>query len=564
MADNSNITNSVSGLSETELAAVVAFKEVLNTELPQILPQETASFISENSTLVNETSDPYAIDFLNILDKIVENDTLLKESPALQEIANQYAALSDNIKAHISGYRSEFTQDNTTTPASQAAGVIANARQSMGLGETFNDLRVTRDVDGAEGYLIAPEFADYFMQHVNKFRQDGDTNSAFTTASDKNSVVAFLEETLKRQAGEAGIQQGAMNQTLTDLRLTEQKSISDQNLLILHTSAMLDMAKLMNDGSLPSGGRDNVFMPSSNNNVTPPSLAEDRFFSADTYVALKSAREVPATTFFADNEANPHVDELKLAAKALHIDTENGTLSEIQVGQIARKMLEYQACKLGIEKHEINEAIHVGIKTDEFEGRFMPNTDDLHLASIGVEYSQEVLDRAAKAGLEDWEIPLGEDSRAIYKAQNDAWADDFGALPQSVIDEKAKLFSPSIPQDEVLEAIERGNTMPHQRFRNYGNMVGDNKPTEYENDRQEYLAQVKGVYAHPVPSQEETDQPSSGINMQFETASDAAGNTAESVDEMVARINAGAVEVQTPDVSNDLTQDAGLSATTNL
>jgi len=100
-------------------------------------------------------------------------------------------------------------------------------------------------------------------------------------------------------------------------------------------------------------------------------------------------------------------------------------------------------------------------------------------------------------GVEEWRIQF-EYAGEVHELRNKAWEEDFGALPDSVV--QAKLAGYSAKQraeigDVRLEQTIRENyTTPHHFFENYGAMFGDNRPTQYERDRQDYLIKTAEVF----------------------------------------------------------------------
>ncbi len=563
MTENSNTSNNSTGFSDAELASIVALKEVINTELLQALPTETSGLVSDNGVIVQETNDPYAEDFLSIIDKFFDDETLLRDNPALQEVLGQYASLSDNVKAHISSYSADFAQGDNATSKVQSLNVIRRAHDALDIENSMNDMRVT--LDGQDGYVVSAEFGDAFLDKVNKLKAEGtgDENSAFSSVKQSGDMAVFLEGLLKKQLEDAGIQQSNLSRTLTDLRTSSEQASTD-HMMILHTQSLLDMARLMSDGSLPSGGNDFVFVlpplfdGTAAANAPQTELAEDRFFSLATYTSLNSGQEVDARVFFLDHETNPNVELLKRAADALDIDTTQGTLSQSQVGDVARLMLEYQACKLGIDKDEITAAIHEGVKTDCFEGRFMPNTDDLLLAASGIDYPPELLARAQENGIEEWRIQF-EYAQEVHELRNEAWEKDFGALPDSVIVQKLAGYSAeqraTIGDERLEQVIRENSTTPHKFFENYGAMFGDHSPSQYERDRQEYLANSALVFEGDADR--DLGYASRGdLDRIFREESAPVDEIGDQIDEFVAQVNSGAlppVEITTVDPA--LTRD---------
>ncbi len=90
-AQGSNIE--VSGLSESERLALIAFEKTLNRRLPEILPELKGQGMS-----VKEDGDPSNKALEYLLRKYVLNDDVISQNPEMQELKDIYKSLPSNVR----------------------------------------------------------------------------------------------------------------------------------------------------------------------------------------------------------------------------------------------------------------------------------------------------------------------------------------------------------------------------------------------------------------------------------------------------------------------------------
>lgn len=475
----------VPGFSELELVSLRHFKQSMNDFLPTALPDLQA----EGKIVDDSLSSPYDPKFTYLLQNYVLNEDVVKGNQDLTLLREQYLSLSENSRDLIERYSSYFLENDNTTPKSKAemGQTLVNKVNDVLGGENTNstpsyspeEQEYFTEIDGLTTHALAKHLSELKTQNPDIDEEEFNPNVFDKSAHD------FMNRLVSKRMDEANVKPNELNMTLIHLwslqengsNAPEQGSKEDR---LADASSVRDLVGFIaNNGTLPNGDTARFGI---NNSFTGPTyngaMTDDRFFNRDTYTALMNASEVPASVMFKECDDNPHLGDLKLAAKALDIDTENGVLSQEQVGQMAALMLEYHACKLGIEKQDISAAIH--------EGRFMPDLDDLRLVEVGLG-SPPPLNNGQDMSNRDRFMAEFRNRDATLKFRNERWSEEFGGVTEDEVSRKIKYFHGDDQNNEMLrEHIRENYALPTQNYGSARAIIGSTQPTYYEIRRAEY------------------------------------------------------------------------------
>jgi uncharacterized protein (UPF0297 family) len=470
----------VSGFSESDAFAISRLKETINDVLPTAFPNDTPPAL-------DVTSNPYDENFLSVVQQYLLNDTT-SDNPDLQVLKDQYMSVSDEGRAHIESY-SNYVISGDNAPnenEKQAQKIIQRAQQYLGALKP-----------GAEPNY-SPEGDDYYAnvdgvtvyaagQYLERMKQENPelVDEPFDSNTIDDKSLGFMNRLVAKRMDEANVKPGDLNSTLVHLWAINDSlsnSATAENTAeerLSSAASIRNLIGLISEGNLPNGNNARVHV---NNAFTGPvyeaEMTEDRFFSKETYTSIMNDREVPASTLFAEDSGNPHVEDLKLAAKSLGIDTDSGVVSQEQIGQIAMRMLEYHACKLGIEKHEITAAIN--------NHELMPDLDDLRLVEFGLGLPPEVVNKDMDAH-DLYEAEFLNRS-VVVEYRNERWEQEFGKMDDDEVTRRINIFYNGDANDASLREHVRDNyTLPTLNYGSPRSIVGSTEPTYYEVHRGGYL-----------------------------------------------------------------------------
>ncbi|MGH1455549.1 MAG: hypothetical protein ACRBDI_02105 [Alphaproteobacteria bacterium] len=468
------------GFEKSDLAALTLFKESANDFLLAALPDEQIAPMDVNG-------NPYDPAFLSILHNYILNDQVSSNNPDLQALQIQYLSLPDSALLLIEDYNDYTAPPNSDPKENAAAGdrIVNRFQSSLGAKQTNiepayspeNDLYYV-DIDDVTTHAISEE-----LTKLKALNPDIDTDDFNPRVLNDGKAHDFMNRLVAKNMDAANVKPDDINMTLIHLWSLQQNdcgsqiSLEDKNLA--NTSSLRDLIGLISTGTLPNGGSVSYKLNNSFNEATyNGAMTSDRFFSRDTYSEIIGNEEVLATTLFKDcGDDNPHLEDLKLAAKALNIDTESGVVKQEQLGQIAALMLEYHACKLGIAKDEITEAIN--------DGRFMPDLDDLRLVEVGLGMPANL--NTGNLSGHDAFIAEFYNRDAVNAFRTTQWENNFGKLPEDVISQKVNdLYDGNEANRDYIRSM---NTLPSSAYKSPRFITGSTKPTIYEIKRTEYLAE---------------------------------------------------------------------------
>ncbi len=478
--DQDSVTHNVPGFSESDAFAVSQLKETLNDVLPTAFPSTEVPSIEVND-------NPYDEVFLSVVENYVLNDAITSDNPDLQVLKDQYFAVSDEGRARMESYSEYFLNDDASLEdtAKQAQKLIQKAQHALGGSHTNTEPSYSPEHD-----VFHADIDDVTVQalakYIEQMKQENPdlVDEEFDVSAPDGKSLDFMNRLVSKRMDEAGVKPDDLNSTLIHLWALENNAPSDNISFteeeLAQTTSIRDLLGMMSNGKLPNGSDVRISVDDS---LTGPvytgTLTDDRFFSKDTYTAIMNDQEVPASTLFAENEGNPHFEDLKLAAEALGIDTENGTVTQEQVGQIAIRMLEYQACKLGIDKQDITAAIN--------DGTFRPDLDDLRLVEVGLGLPPELHNQGLSA--KDAFIAEFESMGKVAEYRNDRWEEEFGKMTEDAITERINIYLDGAHVDnaERRQYIRDNYTLPTKNYADHRFITGSENPTGYEIGRAEYL-----------------------------------------------------------------------------
>ncbi len=394
-----------SNLSESDKAALVAFKEYVNSKPFHID--------------VEANSDPLDPEFMRFMDFYVFDESLT----SLQPLRDKYEKLPDSIKSPIHIQKTMFEAPTKGVTAQEQAQAVIN------LAQKYLDIDETNDgsIDETTSRALRERLRE--LQNNNP-----DINVDFNPNDSSQRSVDFLNVLIKKQAGGDGNNSDNINETLIHLWSLEQSggssSLSATSNDIGELFSLRNMLDLMVNTKLPSGAttsKPDIDAPWDKNWTN--NHAPDFFFSQKTYNTLAAYGTVDTAVLFAETPDNPNAAILKQMARNIGIDPDKyDVFSERDVGLIAQEMLTFQARELCIEESDINNAIH--------RGDFMPHTNDLFLVERGFGFPDSMKDEVAKAG-KVGERFLNYGSNAVSVHQSTGFATRYGSMDDEFVQERA-------------------------------------------------------------------------------------------------------------------------------
>lgn len=386
--------------------ALIAFKQLVNTRLPELAP-ETVGWKDESGHLIHESSNALDSGYLYILNNFILDPSKIAQNPELQELADQYNTLPESIRAPAEIKRTFFEKPTASiTSTNQAQAVINLAQDYLNIEETSDG-----KIDETTGRALRKT-----LEQLQ--RQNPDIDVAFSPQNNDSRTIYFLNALAHKRMGSAGTDPRDLNHTLIHLWAMEKNAEPVPGQVQTNIGAIVslrDMMELMVNGALPSGSSaakpaaDAPWDQDWSNEASP-----DLFFSAQTYAALSSTTSMNAlgkvhtATLFAEIPSNPNAALLKQMAEDIGLDVNKRIFTEIEVGKIAAEMLTYQAKQLCIEEPDINRAIH--------SGKFMPNLTDLLIVERGFGF------------------PEGHNTgQAVWEHQSNGFGSRYGTVDQAFL-----------------------------------------------------------------------------------------------------------------------------------
>ncbi len=443
----------MSRLSESDEAALVSFKESVNSQNFHIKPEANP--------------DPFDPNFMRFLDAYVFDKSLT----SLQPLRDKYEALPDSVKNPINIQKTLFdAPTNSVTTEVQAQAVINLAQNYLNIEETSDG-----KINEASSRALRERLSE--LQSSNT-----DIDVEFTPDNNNQRSVDFLNAVIKKQTSGAGKGSDDINKTLIHLWSLEQSGIaafdggSTDN--IGEIFSLRNLVELISSGSLPSGAKapipevDAPWDKGWTNNQ-----ASDLFFSNQVYNSIASSHTVDSYVLFDESPSNPNSEMLKQFARNIGIDPDKSqTFSEADIGRIAAEMLAYQARELCIDESDINNAIH--------RGDFMPHTSDLWLVEKGFGFPDSMKDQVLAAGKgAEWQLHYGSD--AVYEHQSAGFATRFGSMDDEFVQQKVGLYS-NMEEPERSEFIRSVYESPASFFGVAMWSDHDSNKTPYELRREEH------------------------------------------------------------------------------
>lgn len=475
--DQNSVVNNVLGFSESDAFAISQLKEMLNDVIPTAFPDEEFTPIEVNDA-------PYDEAFLSVVENYVLNDSLTSDNPDLQALKEQYQTVSEEARTRMESYNEHFMSSDASAEenARQAQSLIHKSQINLGGSHTNTEPAYSAENDAH--YAEVDDVTAYVLeQYVERMKQQHPelVDEEFDASNLDGKSLDFINRLVSKRMDEAAVKPENLNTMLIHLWALENEGsddLSPPQKELAQTASMRDLIGLVVQGKLPNGADVNVSVDDSfTGPVYTGEMTEDRFFSMDTYTALMNDYEVPASTLFAEDAGNPHVEDLKLAAQALGFDTENGSYTQEQVGQIAVRMLEYHACKLGIEKQDITAAIN--------NGEFMPDLDDLRLVEVGLGLPPE-LQNQNLSGKDAFKAEF-QSMGKVSDYRNERWEEEFGAMTEEEISIRIQILHDDRQNDQQLrDQIRDHYTLPTKNYHR-PDLGGETKPSFYEVNRANYL-----------------------------------------------------------------------------
>ena len=469
-------------MSESE-RALADFKEQLNKRLPEILPETTGMSVHVNGN----TNDGA---FSSLLESYVLNEARLAATPALSELHDLYNELPADIRAKTETYMSFFATPSTQEgPKRQGLAVVTLAERNLGTNdappETENNL-----------IKIDERTSRALRERLEELQKTEDIDVEFDPRVFDQKAVDFLNALVRKRMNEANVPRSALDGMLVQLWALQNGTLpadagnltppSDAERSLGEAVSLRNLMNFMVNAKLPS----DTTMTKPEADVTWDTQwtnndSGDRFFSSHVYRDLFSNKVTSTDAMFDKSGYSDENHEILMqAAQRLNIDTRGGqTLSELDVGKIAAEVLSIRAqrewCFISpgteFDEKKIHEMIH--------EGQFMPHIDDLFLAEKGFGFPETEFFRkkVEEYGPErSWSIEY-EERTAVLTHRARAFAERFGEMPQSAVEEKARAYNTS--EDHIRHSY----GTPSFYFASVRELVGSTRKTAYEIDRDKYL-----------------------------------------------------------------------------
>ncbi|MGN7438270.1 MAG: hypothetical protein ACTHOO_06445 [Alcanivorax sp.] len=472
---------SLSG-SEQKLAE---FKNTLNERLPEILPETADMSIHVNGDALDGS-------YIYLLQEYILNEDKLTATPALSELRDLYTSLPDDIRAQTETYTQFFAQPSGPDAAkSQGMAVVSLAERYLGTNDA------TLEVDEDTGRInIDERTARSLRERLEELQaSETDIDVDFDPRVFDQRAVDFMKAVTEKRQRDANVQPSNSTSFLTQLWAIENAHAGADGdapgrdgLAFGEASSISGLLNYMVNGELPSGAT----APRPNTEVNWDTQwtnhdSGDRFFSSATYRDLYNNKTVTTDVLFdRASYSEENYDILLTAQERLGMTMERGVvLSEMQVGQLATEILSIRAqrewCFINpgeeFDESKIHEMIH--------DKQFMPHLDDLLLAEKGFglpnnDYFQDKLDEYGTS--EAWRLEYEERSTVIaYRAR--AFAERFGDMPESAIQEKAQAFGYS--EQHVLHSY----GLPSLYYNMLRSDISQQSP--YEKERDQYLVRYQ-------------------------------------------------------------------------
>ncbi len=461
-------------LTEDEQKALIAFKKELNEKLPALLP-ELKDWLDDDGKLVHENAELFDAGFENVVYQFVLDDDKVKATTGLEDIRQKFDNLPPAIRNPLEINRVLFERPGsaTATKDQQAQAVINYAQDFLG-------------VDSTENGEVDINTADALKERLKVLKSENpDIGVDFTPQSLDRRTVEFLKALAQKRMGEAGLKSDNLNfEIIHIIELQKEGKLASggTSRLLGETFSLGYLTDLLVNGALPSGVatiRPNMDAPWDKKWTNDS--APDRFFSPQTYAALKDQSSVPTATLFMNSPANPNAAMLKEIAKDIGIDPRKESFTLQEVGKLAAEVLARKAAELGIEENDVNKAIH--------SGRYMPHLEDLLIVEKGF-------------------LGSGSTKQEQSEYESSQFAQRFGTIDQAFLD--------SLPANDTLHYPPfkpEIHQSPASYFRVFRGVTGSTKLTPYEQLRQDgYLPRyaeytVDGDKSRFATSGEKADQP---------------------------------------------------------
>ncbi len=487
---NNNVQNGVDApLSSESAAKLIGFKELLNKEIAKIFPNVDLKILE------NDNTNDYS--FTDLLDSVVLNSSQQTAYPELKVLAEKYNNLPDEITSPRSLQKTFFAKPSENISAGM------QSQETINLAQNYLDIEETKDGNVNEVTSRAIRSKLHELQNNNP-----DINVEFSPEKNDARTVNFLNELVKKNMTEAGVNGADLHQTLIQLWALEQSGVSVNNEAynnLSESASLLNVMSLITSGALASGistYRPQISSPWDKGWTDDSS--PDRFFSHQTYDSLLNSKAVTAETLFAENSANPNGALLKKIAANIGLDTNKELYSQADVGRLAIEVMVFQAKELCIDEKDIQAAIH--------SGEFMPHIDDVFLADQGFGFPPELQDEVEARGAElEYQIQFEEHRREIIRHRGAAFAERFGDLPQAAIEKMIPFYDKMLEEPEKTAFIKSEFSSPAMYFRSGRGATGIQEQSAYEKMRDNvYLPRLEvlhgdgkiGICSAPKPDSE--------------------------------------------------------------